>query len=200
MDAKGCAVKKPGLAKDIETCLEQILGDDIRMHGPTRTKVKSGASVYRITGSPYLGYNETDNIVYAKVDPNDFRSEQVEVTLDNYDEVKEKVRSYFSKWEIALLTRGRDRTRKELQDALIKRGHAVEVRVGGGHNNDWYPASIAVEQLSRPATPGEKFDAHKLAGELIAIGESLAPLQKTMDDVSLRLRALGIALTINLKA
>ena len=69
----------------------------------------------------------------------------------------------------------------------------------GGTNNGWYPASIAVEQLSKAVSPGDKINAAKLAGELIALGEAIAPMQKTMDDVSLRLRALGIALTINLK-
>ena len=181
------------LGKDIETCLEQILG--ARVSSPTRTKIKSGAAVYRITGNANITYDETTNKIFTQ-DPNSQLHKPIEVTLENKDDFKG---FYIGNWEIALLQRGRERIRKELEEALIRRGHAVEVRIGGT-NSGWYPASIAVEQLSRKVAPGDKINATKLAGELIALGEALAPLQKTLDDISLRLRALGIALTINLKS
>jgi hypothetical protein len=186
-------IKKQSLAKDIETCLNQILG--VSVGSANRTKIKSGAVVYRITGTPNVAYEEETNRVFSYGTGNDGR--RVEITLDTRDEVNDTTHNYIGAWEIALLTRGRAKTCKELQDALTRLGHAVEVRPAS--NSGWYPASLAIEQLSKPVKPGDKFDAKMLAGEMIALGETLAPIQKTLDDVSLRLRALGIALTINLK-
>jgi len=181
------------LGKDIETCLEQILSN--RVPSPTKMKLKSGAPVYRITGTSSLMYSETDHKVFTRGD----NYKRVEVTRENFEDLRPN--NHMRWWEIVLLQRGRERTRTELEEALIKLGHAVTVRIGGSSNNSssWYPASIAVEQLSKAAAPGDKINATKLAGELIALGEALAPLHKTLDDISLRLRALGIALTINLK-
>jgi len=185
------------LPKDIETCLKQILGVD-SVGSPNRTKIKSGAVVYRMTGSAELQYLEATHKVLF-YDTQSTPQKDVELTPENYDAIYKTIpHCYIRKWEVLVLSRGRERTRKELQDALTRLGHAVEVRIGGT-NNGWYPASIAVEQLSRPVKPGDKFDAKMLAGEMIALGEALAPIQKTLDEVSLRLRALGIALTINLK-
>jgi len=185
---------KKSLPKDIETCLKQILGG-VRVRDVNRTRIKSGAIVYRITGTPNVVYEEETNKVFSYgTGQNGLRAE---ITLDTLDEVNDRTHNYISAWEVAMLTRGRAKTCKELQDALTRLGHAVEVRSAA--NNGWYPASLAIEQLSKPAKPGDKFDAKMLAGEMIALGEALAPIQKTLDEVSLRLRALGIALTINLK-
>jgi hypothetical protein len=185
------------LGRDIETCLRKLLGDNARSMSIIRTKLKNGARVYRLSGHPELIYRDTDHKVFVHRNRPGEPFERVEVTLENLNDLKDEFGLYSADWEVALLLRGRERSRQDLENALIALGHAVTVRIGGNSNDSWYPASIAVEELSKSAKPGDQFDVATLSGELIAIGEALAPLQKTLDDVSVRLRALGIALTIN---
>ena len=115
---------------------------------------------------------------------------RTEITDDNIEHYHRKYMIW--EWEVAAIRYGTAKLAKALKTALMQVGHAVEVRVGTRH----YPASIAVEQLSKQAKAGETFDAKVLAGELIAIGETLDPLRKTIDEISVRLRALGIAITM----
>jgi hypothetical protein len=184
------------LANDIERGLKQILGPDCPYVGSVNaSRLKSGARVYRISGSNYWHLGHDGKILYQT----DFNSPIIEVTRENLEELYQDRKLHIFKWEFYLLARGPENVARELHDALTARGHAVSVKVGPGGVGDGvgagsaYSTSISVKQLSNPIQPGA-WDAESVLGELLSISDSLSDVRSTVDDLSLRLRSLALTI------
>lgn len=169
---------KEGLAKAIESCLEQIL-PDCYVRRPTRGRLKSGAIVYRIAGSQGIEIGRDGKIYYRN-----YPKDDVEVTRENLATVRDSGNYYFGNWEFFVLEKGQERVAAELRDALMALGYPVDVSVGGGRSD--YQASIAVKPLAGPMAdtfPDE-------IGELDAITDELTTISTAIIFLVARLRSL----------
>ena len=146
----------------------------------TPARNKSGRKVWRASASANsLGFETNpDGSVKRITAYNYFATKRVEVTDDNIEESRH--RCYFSQWEYNVLRYGRERFAADLADRLAAAGLAVEVRCS--KNPDYYAASIAVEELSKPINPlQEHVGTREVVGELASIADALGDLLARQD-------------------
>jgi len=170
------------IAKDIESCLKGILGDECGWTwGAQSHRRKDRTRIWRITASEQLRLYKGK--IYKGYD-----KERLQITRDNWKDDELNIYA----WEYLVLEYGPSRLEQELRTALAECGHAVNVEIGRNGARD---ATITVIPIGGPIKKSMAPDAAILA-ELGSLAEDLtAPIAK-LNDLQLRLRSLTIALNL----
>ena len=168
---------------------------DVPTFNPARNR--SGRTVWRAAASANgLGVEaNSDGSVKRVVAYSGRWENRVEVTDENVDLLRREM--YFRTWEYLILKYGRERFAADLADRLATAGLAVEVRAS--RNPDYYAASIAVEELSKPINPLQEYvGTREVVGELASLADAIVDLiaqqnslKTELGSVSVRLKALA---------